>query len=127
MKCKDCVFKNNVQNTKETGSAICSYSESWFPVKVEDDCRFLPKLKKVTCGDCERLYHDLGCAGCAETDSAYINGRLCSGYVDLKVDDFSKILMFWKLHKLYTSEEIHKMIDDFDAEFGRLLNQKKDD
>ena len=37
MKCKNCKYRKNIGNTSETGSAICSYSSSWFPVNIENN------------------------------------------------------------------------------------------
>lgn len=55
MKCKNCKYRKNIGNTSETGSAICSYSSSWFTVNIENNCRFIPEKKALTCGDCSRL------------------------------------------------------------------------
>lgn len=45
MKCKNCKYKTNIANTSETGSAICSYPSSWFPINIEDNCHFIPEKK----------------------------------------------------------------------------------
>ena len=55
MKCKNCKYKTNIANTSETGSAICSYPSSWFPINIEDNCHFIPEKKEITCSDCSRF------------------------------------------------------------------------
>lgn len=75
MKCKNCKYRKNIANTSETGSAICSYSNSWFAINIENNCYFIPEKKKLTCGDCSRLTEDTACFGCSEGDSAIYNGN----------------------------------------------------
>ena len=62
LKCKNCKYKTNIANTSETGSAICSYPSSWFPVNIEDNCHFIPEKRKllvVIVPDCMKIWHVL--------------------------------------------------------------------
>lgn len=62
MKCKNCKYKTNIVNTSETGSAICSYPSSWFPVNIEDNCHFIPEKRKllvVIVLDCMKIWRVL--------------------------------------------------------------------
>ena len=96
MQCINCKYRKNISNTEETGSAICSYSNSWFPINIEDNCYFIPEKNELTCGDCSRLTEDTACFGFSEDDSALYNGQLCRGFVDEREAEFKQILMFWK-------------------------------
>ena len=122
MRCKDCKYKNNLTNTDETGSAICSYSSSRFPINIEDNCHYIPE-KKLTCGDCARLGEDFACLACLAEDSAYNNDKLCSGFIDKQEKEFSKILMFWKVHGFYDRDNINRMIDEFEKFYKELTEQ----
>lgn len=121
MKCKNCKYRKNIGNTSETGSAICSYSSSWFPVNVENNCRFIPEKKELTCGDCSRLGEDTACFDCSEDDSAIYNGQLCRGFVDEREEEFKEILMFWKVQGFYDREKINKFIDEFEEFYDDLF------
>lgn len=123
MKCKECKYKNNVANTEETGTAICSYPSSWFPVHLEDNCHFIPEKKELTCGDCARLGEDTACIGCTTSDSAYYKDELCDGFIDKKEDEFNKILMFWKVQGFYNRDKINKMLDEFEQYYEKLVKQ----
>lgn len=124
MKCKECKYKNNVANTEETGSAICSYPHSWFPVHLEDNCHYIPEKKELTCGDCARLGEDMACSGCDAEDSALHRSKLCIGFIDKKEEEFSKILMFWKVHGFYDRDKINELIDKFEQSYARLTVQE---
>ena len=93
LKCKNCKYKTNIANTSETGSAICSYPSSWFPVNIEDNCHFIPEKKEITCSDCSRLHEDMACFSCTEDDSAIFNGQLCRGFIDKRKEEIGKILL----------------------------------
>lgn len=143
MKCKNCKYRKNIGNTSETGSAICSYSSSWFPVNIENNCRFIPEKKALTCGDCSRLGEDTACFDCSENDSAIYNGQLCSmlsitlkfeykisaiyngqlcrGFVDEREEEFKQILMFWKVQGFYDREKINNFIDEFEEFYDDLF------
>lgn len=123
MKCKDCKYKNNVANTAETGCAICTYPSSWFPVHIDDNCHYIPEKMELTCGDCSRLGEDFSCSDCLAEDSAYNDDELCSGFVDKKEEEFSKILMFWKVHDFYDREKINDFIDKFEESYRKLTEQ----
>lgn len=123
MKCEDCKYKNNVENTNQTGSAICSYPGSWFPVHLGDNCHFVPEKKELTCGDCASFGVDFACAGCFEDDSAYYNDKLCEGFIDKQEEEFDKILMYWKVRGLYDRKRINKLIDQFEEEYRKLTEQ----
>lgn len=124
MKCKDCKYRCNVNNTEETGSALCKYDSCWTMVSLEDDCHYIPKAKKLTCGDCYNLSHDTACFGCKPEDSAYLGGEeLCPDYRDKRKVEFWSMLMFWKVQQLYSAEEIHQMIDDFEDFYNDLTRQ----
>ena len=47
MKCKNCKYRKNIGKTSETGSAICSYSSSWFPVNIENNCHLISKKRNL--------------------------------------------------------------------------------
>lgn len=123
MKCKDCKYKNNVTNTDETGCAICSYPSSWFPVHIDDNCHYILEKKELTCGDCARLGEDFACLDCLAEDSAYGDDALCSGFVDKKEEELSKILMFWKVHDFYDRERINDLIDRFEESYRKIMEQ----
>lgn len=125
MKCKNCKYRKNIANTSETGSAICSYSNSWFPINIENNCYFIPEKKELTCGDCSRLTEDTACFGCSEDDSALYNGQLCRGFVDEREAEFKQILMFWKVQGFYDRERINKLIDEFEQFYDNLLKQEQ--
>ena len=105
MKCKNCKYRKNIGKTSETGSAICSYSSSWFPVNIENNCHLISEKKELTCGDCSRLGEDTACFDCSEDDSAIYNGQLCRGFVDEREEEFKQILMFWKVQGFYDREK----------------------
>ncbi len=121
MKCKNCKYRKNIGNTNETGSAICSYSSSWFPVNIENNCQLIPEKKELTCGDCSRLGEDTACFDCSEDDSAIYNGQLCRGFVDEREEEFKEILMFWKVQGFYDREKINKFIDEFEEFYDDLF------
>lgn len=123
MKCKDCKHKRNIANTEQTGSAICTYPSSWFPVDIDDNCHFIPEKKELTCGDCACLGEDFACSCCLPQDSAYFNGELCPGFIDKKEEEFSKILMFWKVQDFYDREKIVDLIDRFEEFYNKLTEQ----
>lgn len=123
MNCKDCKYRNNISNTDESGMAICSYPSSWFPVHLGDNCHLIPEKMELTCGDCSRLGDDSACIGCIAEDSAYDDGVLCSGFVDKQEEEFSKILMFWKVHDFYDRKKIDELIDSFEESYRRLTEQ----
>ena len=123
MKCKDCKYKNNIANTEKTGSAICSFPSRWFPVNIDDNCHYIPEKKKLTCGDCSRLGEDFACLNCLEEDSAYNDDGLCRGFVDKQEEEFSKILMFWKVHEIYDREKINELINKFEEFYRKLTEQ----
>lgn len=125
MKCKNCKYRKNIANTSETGSAICSYSNSWFPINIENNCYFIPEKKELTCGDCSRLTEDTACFGCSEDNSALYNGQLCRGFVDEREAEFKQILMFWKVQGFYDRERINKLIDEFEQFYDNLLKQEQ--
>lgn len=125
MKCKNCKYRKNIANTSETGSAICSYSNSWFPINIENNCYFIPEKNELTCGDCSRLTEDTACFGCSEDDSALYNGQLCRGFVDEREAEFKQILMFWKVQGFYDRERINKLIDEFEQFYDNLLKQEQ--
>ena len=106
MKCKNCKYRKNIGKTSETGSAICSYSSSWFPVNIENNCHLISEKKELTCGDCSRLGEDTACFDCSEDDSAIYNGQLCRGFVDEREEEFKQILMFWKVQGFYDCEKV---------------------
>ena len=124
MKCKNCKYRKNIGKTSETGSAICSYSSSWFPVNIENNCHLISEKKELTCGDCSRLGEDTACFDCSEDDSAMYNGQLCRGFVDEREEEFKQILMFWKVQGFYDREKINKFIDEFEEFYDDLLNQE---
>ena len=121
MQCKNCKYKMNIGNTEETGSALCSYPESYFPVQVEDNCHYIPEKKELTCGDCARLGNDFGCAGMSEDDSAFYRDSLCSQFIDKREDAFMEILMFWKSQGMYKREKINELIDSFEKIYADLV------
>ena len=125
MKCKNCKYRKNIANTSETSSAICSYSNSWFPINIENNCYFIPEKRELTCGDCSRLTEDTACFGCSEDDSALYNGQLCRGFVDEREAEFKQILMFWKVQGFYDREKINKLIDEFEQFYDNLLKQDR--
>lgn len=124
MKCKNCKYKNDIANTEETGSAICSYPDSWFPVHIEDNCHYIPEKEELTCGDCLRLGEDTACIGCLAEDSAIDNGKLCAGFIDKREEEFSKILMFWKVQGFYKRDKINELIDKFEKKYAKLTEQE---
>lgn len=124
LKCTNCKFRKNIANTEETGSAICSYSNSWFPINIENSCMFIPNRKELTCGDCSRLTEDTACFGFSEDDSAVHNGQLCIGFEDKREAEFKQILMFWKVQGFYDREKINKLIDEFELFYDNFLEQK---
>ncbi len=123
MKCRNCKYKNDVANTGECNKGLCSYPTSWFPIDLDDDCHFIPKVEELKCKDCWHLHNDYACFSCDEEDSAYDDGELCWMFEDLKKDDFSAILMFWKTHGLYDREKINEMLDDFEKRYRELTEQ----
>lgn len=124
LKCKDCKYRINIKNTNETGSAICSYVGSWFPVNIEDNCCFIPEKRELTCGDCARLDEDTACFSCSEDDSTIYNGQLCGGFIDKRKEELNDILMFWKVQGLYDREKINKLMNDFEQEYDKLTKQE---
>ena len=123
MKCKECKYKNTIANTDQSEIAICSYPNSWFPVHMEDDCHFIPEKKELTCGDCARLGEDSACIGCFAEDSAYDDGKLCSEFIDKQEEEFSKILMFWKVQGFYDRKKIEDLMDSFEESYRKLTEQ----
>lgn len=121
MKCKDCQYKINIKNTDETGMALCSYPDSYFPITIEDNCHYIPEKRKLTCGDCSRLGEDTACMGCCADDSAEEDGELCSGFIDKKEEEFNKILMFWKVQGFYNRDRINEILDEFEKFYGNLI------
>ena len=43
------------------------------------------------------------------------HGERCIGFIDAKEEQFTEILMFWKVNDLYSRDKIEKMIDEFEA------------
>lgn len=126
MQCGKCKYKQNIGNTKETGAALCTRSTEYFPVQIEDDCYFIPQKRELVCGDCAGLREDFGCFAQSETDSAYQDGDLCMGFIDLKEQEFKEILMFWKVQKLHDRAEIEKMVQEVDEFYNDIeFNQDK--
>ena len=124
LKCKDCKYKADIGNTEETGAALCTRSMMYFPINVNDDCHYIPKLRPLQCQDCCNYLDDPGCIGCQPDDSVYFDGELCMGFYDKKKVDLQEILMFWMVQGLYNREEINKMLDKFEASVADLINQK---
>lgn len=124
LKCKNCKYKTNIANTSETGSAMCSYPSSWFPINIEDNCHFIPEKKEITCSDCSRLYEDMACFSCSEDDSAIFNGQLCRGFIDKRKEELNSILMFWKVQGFYDREKINELIDEFEQFYDSFFKQE---
>ncbi len=53
-------------------------------IYVFAECDILSNNTQLNCGDCKRLYEDLGCMGCRPDDSAYFNGKLCRMFESTK-------------------------------------------
>lgn len=124
MKCKDCKYKKNIANTEESGCAICSYPNSWFPVQIGDNCHYIPEKVELTCGDCARLGEDTACIGCIAEDSAEDDGELCAGFIDKREEELNKILMFWKVQGVYNRDKINGLIDEFETYYSKLTGQE---
>ncbi len=116
--CKDCKYFSKGENI-----SLCKRNDSWEITKSDNKCRFLPKMAELTCGDCWCLKHDMGCVGCSSDDSAYINGKLCCGFTDLRESMLMEILSFWKSRSIYDRNKINKMIDDFEKDYDDLVGQ----
>ena len=124
MKCKECKYKKDVSNGTDIERAICLYSDSWFPVHVEDNCHFIPEKKGLTCGDCARLDDDMACIGCFPDESAINDGILCAGFEDKKEKEFRDILLYWKSHDYYDRERIIALIDQFEKEYTDITDDE---
>ena len=123
--CKNCNFKQNISDTEETGKALCTFSNNYFPVDVEDRCHYIPELGKLKCGDCARYGEDFACLNRQTDDSAIQDdSRLCSGFEDKKEEEFMQILMLWKIRGLYDRDKVNRLMNEFEQEYERLLNQK---
>ena len=104
MKCKNCKYRKNIGNTSETGSAICSYSSSWFPVNIENNCHLIPEkrnLRVVIVLDWVKIRHVLTALkmtvqyimdNCAE--GLWMNGK--KNLNNTYVLESSRILWPWK-------------------------------
>ncbi len=116
--CKDCKYFSKGKNM-----SLCKRNDSWEITEPDNKCHFLPEMTELTCGDCWCLNHDMGCFGCSSGDSAYINGKLCGDFTDLRESMFIDILSFWKSRNIYDRNKIYKMIDDFEKDFDDLAGQ----
>lgn len=102
MKCKNCKYRKNIGNTSETGSAICSYSSSWFPVNIENNCHLISEKKELKCGDCSRLGEDTACFDCSEDDSAIYNDNCAEDLWMNGKKNLNKYLCFGKFKDFMT-------------------------
>ena len=123
LKCKNCKYKTNIANMSETGSAICSYPSSWFPVNIEDNCHFIPEKKEITCSDCSRLHEDMACFSCSEDDSAIFNGQLCRGFIDKRKEEL-KIADKCEKEADITLSDIEKM-NMYDIKVAHIKEDKQ--
>lgn len=126
MKCEMCKYKQDIANSKETGAAVCTRKASYFPVNYGDNCHFIPKKRELLCGDCVRFGEDFACVESEANSKAYINGKLCAGFIDAKEQDFLEILMFWKVHDLYDRDKIEKIIAEFEDFYTDIEMQGSD-
>lgn len=87
-----CKYKQEIGNSEETGMELCTRNTSYFPVNYKDDCHFIPQRRELVCGDCAALGEDFGCMGMEVDSSAYMDGKLCWGFRDLRKQEFANIL-----------------------------------
>ena len=116
MKCKDCKYMKTIANTDETGSAICGYPMSFFPIDVNDECHYAPK--PLTCKDCDRFGNDWACMTALEDDPVIgENGHPCGGYIDRKETELYNILADWKMRGYNYRGKLFDVSQRFEEEF----------
>ncbi len=118
LKCRDCKYYSGEENIH-----LCKREECWKVIKPDDDCRFLPETRELTCGDCWRLMNDPACTGYRCEESAVTDGKLCPMYIDKRVEDLKYILIFWMAHGLFEREKVNTMIDKFEKDYNELIYQ----
>lgn len=126
MRCKICKYKQDIANSKETEAAICTRQAEYFPVKYNDFCHLIPQKRKLVCGDCARFGEDFACMEAKPDSNAYVNGKLCAGFVDAKKQEFMEIFMFWKSQNLYDRAELEKIIDELENFYDDIELQESD-
>ena len=125
MKCKKCKYKLEISNTSETGAALCSRTESYFPINIADDCHIIPKYNELCCSDCGRFGEDFACFAVEKDDKDFRDGRMCGGFIDAKEEKFMEILMFWKVQNLYDRAKIEKMLDEFEEYYNDICDENR--
>ncbi len=123
MRCEMCKYKQDISNSRETGVALCTRNSSYFPVYYNDNCYFIPQKRELVCGDCARFGEDFACIESNVDSKAYINKKLCTGFVDAKKQEFERILMFWKVQEMYDRTKIEKMIDEIENLYNDIEEQ----
>ena len=126
MKCGKCKYKRNIGNTKETDAAICTNATSFFPINCDDDCHFLPKKRELHCIDCSRLRWDTACMDVEPNNPVYESGNRCLGFSDVKEDEFTEILQFWKTQGLYDRVKINQMLEEFEKFYADIEEQSNE-
>ena len=123
--CKTCKYRINIQNTEETGNALCSRPSSWFPIKIEDKCHYLPQKRRYTCSDCSHYGSDFGCIGVKPDEEPYWgeDNHLCVEFEEKYTNDFYGILSAWYALDKYDRMTIIGMLDDFEAQIKDLTEE----
>ena len=120
--CKDCKYRMNIGNTEETGTALCSRPDSWFPVSLDDPCHFLPRKRRYTCFDCLNYGNDPGCMGMRPDEEPYWgkDKQLCHDFEEKYTEELYDILNAWYSLDKYDRDKIIGMLDDFGAQIKDL-------
>ena len=123
MICEMCKYKHDIGNSRETGAALCTRSSSYFPINYNDNCHFIPQKRELVCSDCARFGEDFACIEAKADSKAYINEKICAGFIDAKKEQFEMILMFWKVQGMYDRSKIEKIIDEIENFYNDIEEQ----
>ncbi len=126
MQCKKCNNLRKINNTDETGQALCSYNDYFRPININDEreCIWLPK--PYTCGDCEHYRtDDAACFTCRKDDSAYNKGELCAGFEDTKEWELYNIIIEWTLRGYDVKYKLDTIYAQFIKEYKYPIEEKK--
>jgi len=121
MKCIECKHLNRIANTDETRQGICGYPMSFFPVCVDEECKYA--LAPYTCKDCDRFGNDWACMTALEDDPVDSEYGMCWGFIDKKESEVFSALAEWTLRGYDIQEKLDKVLKDFKEEFKSPFNQ----
>lgn len=120
IKCSECIYFKDIENTSETKQGICTYTFSYEPTGLNDDCHYIPDEYK--CGDCMHyLTNDTACM-IARYDDPVIreDGKLCCGFEDKYEDMVKQALFNWELRGLDTQKKLENVFKQFKLEFREI-------